>query len=481
MWCELLKTKYLRGTSLYNWHNNKRASHLWRGIMKTCSILRKGVKWTVGNGNNVNVWKDWWCGDKAFIDLESNTNQNLHNNCNVDNVSELLNSDGSWNEIKVHSLCTPNIASLILNNPPPDTLEMDSPLWKRSPAGSFNVSSVYNLILGETENEEDWNWLWRMRIPQNLEGFLWTVFHGKLLTNQMRLKRGLTDDPKCPNCCGVEDLSHLFRDCFKAKEVWLAICNQNWYRDMMKMPWLEWLESNAKNKKLFNDTISWQSVFTISLWKFWKNRNLMVFEQKSTPSQESFKFILDYSREIHQAFLHSISKTRPAFRIINWCLPPAGRLKLNTDGSRRVGGDGGFGGLIRDERGTWVCGYYGKLHSGTSLEAELWAVYKGLTIILQKGMNQVMIETNAEQVVQLLQEEPGDRCPFKNLVEDAQILLRGCDCSVQHVWKEGNLCADFLAKMGANQPEEILVMNDPPAELRELLVADMIGLGRMRT
>ncbi|XP_028093436.1 uncharacterized protein LOC114293550 [Camellia sinensis] len=61
-----------------------------------------------------------------------------------------------------------------------------------------------------------------------------------------------------------------------------------------------------------------------------------------------------------------------------------GRLKLYTDGSRRVGGDGGFGGLIRDERGTWVCGYYGKLHSGTSLEAELWAVYKGLTIILQK-------------------------------------------------------------------------------------------------
>ncbi|KAF5941256.1 hypothetical protein HYC85_022423, partial [Camellia sinensis] len=124
---------------------------------------RKGVKWTVGNGNNVNVWKDWWCGDKAFMDLESNTNQNLHNNCNIDNnVSELLNSDGSWNEIKVHSLCTPNIAFLILNNPPPGILEMDSPLWKGSPAGSFTVSSVYNLILGETENEEDWNWLWRM-------------------------------------------------------------------------------------------------------------------------------------------------------------------------------------------------------------------------------------------------------------------------------------------------------------------------------
>lgn len=66
-----------------------------------------------------------------------------------------------------------------------------------------------------------------------------------------------------------------------------------------------------------------------------------------------------------------------------------------------------------------------------------------------------LLQEDAEQVVQLLQEEPRDRCPFKNLVEDAQILLRGCDCSVQHVWKEGNLCADFLAKMGAKKWEPI--------------------------
>ncbi|KAL7196821.1 hypothetical protein ACSBR1_036770 [Camellia fascicularis] len=89
-------------------------------------------------------------------------------------------------------------------------------------------------------------------------------------------------------------------------------------------------------------------------------------------------------------------------------------------------------------------------------------------------------ETDAEQVVQLMHEEPGDKTPFKNLVQDAQILLRGCECSVQHVWKEGNLYADALAKMGANQPEDMLVFNEPPAELRCLLVLDVIGLSRER-
>ena len=61
----------------------------------------------------------------------------------------------------------------------------------------------------------------------------------------------------------------------------------------------------------------------------------------------------------------------------------------------------------------------------TSLEANLWAVYKGLTIILQRGFNQVILETDAEQVVYLLSEDLGERCPFWGIVEDARIIMRG--------------------------------------------------------
>ncbi|CAL5365392.1 unnamed protein product [Camellia sinensis] len=112
----------------------------------------------------------------------------------------------------------------------------------------------------------------------------------------------------------------------------------------------------------------------------------------------------------------------------------------------------------------------------TSLEAELWAVYKGLTIILQRGMNKVIIETDAEQVVQLLNEEPGAKCPFRGIVEDSRIILRGCECTVQHVRRGGNICADNLAKLGANQPLELLIVNEPPDEIRHALVADLLYL-----
>ncbi|GMP31155.1 hypothetical protein CsSME_00005487 [Camellia sinensis var. sinensis] len=91
-------------------------------------------------------------------------------------------------------------------------------------------------------------------------------------------------------------------------------------------------------------------------------------------------------------------------------------------------------------------------------------------------MDKVIIETDAEQVVQLLNEEPGTKCPFCGIVVDSRIILRGCECIVQHVRRGGNICADDLAKLGANQPLELLIVNEPPDEIRHALVADLLYL-----
>ncbi|KAL7167322.1 hypothetical protein ACSBR2_037900 [Camellia fascicularis] len=56
-----------------------------------------------------------------------------------------------------------------------------------------------------------------------------------------------------------------------------------------------------------------------------------------------------------------------------------GKLKLNTDGcSKSDPGQSGYGGLLRDEAGSWIGGYYGYLGNCTSLEAKLWRLYRGL-------------------------------------------------------------------------------------------------------
>lgn len=143
---------------------------------------------------------------------------------------------------------------------------LEIPSWillgrKGAPDGVFSVASAYTLIQGNPDLGADWTWLWKLRLPQKLKAFLWTILHGKLLTNHMRMKRGLTNDPTCPFCCKDEDITHLFRDCYKAKEVWFATFARIWCLDMLRKPWIDWLKSNARNKNHFSKDLSWYTVY----------------------------------------------------------------------------------------------------------------------------------------------------------------------------------------------------------------------------
>ncbi|KAF5932569.1 hypothetical protein HYC85_028740 [Camellia sinensis] len=167
--------------------------------------------------------------------------------------------------------------------------------------------------------------------------------------------------------------------------------------------------------------------------------------------------------------------------LISWSLPPPGKLKLNTDGSSKGDpSDGGFGGLIRDERGMWLCGYFGKLTNCTCIEVEIWALYRGLTIAFEKGYKDLSIESDSQYAIDMLKGNIEVFSPLRSLVEDSKFLIRRCGFSIQHVKREGNMSADGLAKMGVNQNEVLVVMEDPPEEIRGQLVADMVGQSYLR-
>ncbi|CAL5427518.1 unnamed protein product [Camellia sinensis] len=159
----------------------------------------------------------------------------------------------------------------------------------------------------------------------------------------------------------------------------------------------------------------------------------------------------------------------------------AGTLKLNTDGCSK--GDprqAGYGGLLRDEAGTWIWGYYGYLGHYSSVEAELWAIYRGLTILFQKGTMNVVIETDAAQVIDLIQNGPSHNSLFRALIEDTKFLLKRCTCTLGHTLREGNRVADMLANLGVAQTEHVVMLEDPPEAVRALVVEDMIGVSSVR-
>ncbi|MBA0727781.1 hypothetical protein Golax_000741 [Gossypium laxum] len=78
---------------------------------------------------------------------------------------------------------------------------------------------------------------------------------------------------------------------------------------------------------------------------------------------------------------------------------------LNTEGSVRH--DDGFavvGGFVRDHDGKWLVKFNRYLGSCTVFDTELWGILDGLTCLVDRGYNNIIIQSNNLDVVKNIQE-----------------------------------------------------------------------------
>jgi ribonuclease HI len=167
-------------------------------------------------------------------------------------------------------------------------------------------------------------------------------------------------------------------------------------------------------------------------------------------------------------------------RLIRWRFPACGKLKMNTDGSvinskDGSGGRAGFGGVIRDERGFCIMCFYGKLRDDCSiLQAELWAIYKGLKIIQSRDLSEVEIESDSKAAISLIKNVKNEN------MKAIRTMLLSMGCTLKHTLREGNRVADKLAKLGRDGDSNFVSFNTPRKEIRSLLDADVASAGFVR-
>ncbi|GMP83414.1 hypothetical protein CsSME_00037337 [Camellia sinensis var. sinensis] len=123
-----------------------------------------------------------------------------------------------------------------------------------------------------------------------------------------------------------------------------------------------------------------------------------------------------------------------------------------------------------------MIGFHGNLGTTTSKEAELWGVYRDLTIIFEKGMKKVIIKSDLEQLTNLIKGETCLTFPQRALPEDTKFLMEHCDCSLNHSRRKGNVCANTLVNMDVTKQDLLVVYEDPSNQLVNLLVADMVSI-----
>ena len=161
---------------------------------------------------------------------------------------------------------------------------------------------------------------------------------------------------------------------------------------------------------------------------------------------------------------------------VAWQKPPAGWMKLNTDGSA-LGNPGraGGGGVIRDHLGNWIKGFGHALRTTNSFMAELWALRDGLIMAKELGIPNLIVELDALSVINILSSDKP--CSIMEpLLSDCRNLFKAIpNKRIQHVYREANQCADALAKLGSSVVPPFFVFVEPPPVVAKVLALDAAG------
>lgn len=140
-----------------------------------------------------------------------------------------------------------------------------------------------------------------------------------------------------------------------------------------------WITMNVRSKMIWQG-LEWKSMFAVTLWTIWKDRNTAIFSNEVRSSNNVIWSIMHQARSIQTNNITlAKAKIGRVEHLINWTFPEDGWVKCNSDGACVEGGNRtACGGVLRDCSGSWVKGYMKYLGSSSVLAAELWGIYCGL-------------------------------------------------------------------------------------------------------
>jgi ribonuclease HI len=167
---------------------------------------------------------------------------------------------------------------------------------------------------------------------------------------------------------------------------------------------------------------------------------------------------------------------------IKWVAPPLGWFTLNTDGSS-LGNPGlaGGGGIICNHVGDWVGGFSRAIGITTSVQAELRALKDGLNLVIDLRILNLEIEMDYLVAVELVNSITIPNAFLSTIVTDCRSLLERFEsCSLKHIFREANSCADLFAKTGCDQLPNFISFSNAPAYVLEVLAFNVSSETRFR-
>ncbi|KAF6176119.1 hypothetical protein GIB67_000213 [Kingdonia uniflora] len=193
-------------------------STIWPGIKLAANINRPYMGWLVGNGANIEFWRDTWATRiplREYIEMP----QSLWKRCIV-RVRDFINSEG-WDiptNIRILLLALGINVIEIPCNPQ----KADKRIWKPDSYEKFTVRNTYETIRKKTNTAWWWKYTRRGSIHPKLGGFTWRLVNHILPLDDIVQKQGIHITFRCSLCrLQEESKTRLLLQCPSAANIWL--------------------------------------------------------------------------------------------------------------------------------------------------------------------------------------------------------------------------------------------------------------------
>jgi ribonuclease HI len=477
---QVLKAKYYPRGQLQDTVFSANASPAWQGVQHGLDLLKKGLIWRIGNGNQIRIWRDPWIPRPHTFRPVSK-----QRSCRLRRVSELLNGQGEWNMHLLHRYFKLADVEAISQMKPPSVQHEDVLSWAHTHTGVFTVKSAYWLameetnrpIRGATSGAPDgqraiWKSLWGCPAPRKVHIFAWRLATNSLATWENKMKRNMEVTDTCV-VCGVECEStyHTFCRCPLAVSLWSAMAEEWGLPDLADITntGSEWLLNLLDHK---SETM--RTMILMTLWRIWHVRNEVVHHKPAPTIESSKRFLCSYLESLisiksapnadvvkgktivsaHYSDKKEKQISPTADPLKKWCKPQPGTIKLNVDGSFNATlRNGGCGIVLRDDRGAIIFSACKHLdRCADPLEAELSACREGILKVQQADARPCIIEMDSAEAVTMIQEKRLNRSHVTFIVEEIKRLLQvRPSMELVAISRDLNSVSHLLANIGRSQ------------------------------
>jgi hypothetical protein len=253
--------------------------------------------------------------------------------------------------------------------------------------------------------------------------FLWKACTNILPRKENLYKCGIVSDLLCPICgLAPETVGHVLWSCLASKDVWLgnmvriqmSTCDENDFINIVE-----------KLMRRLGEEEMQQFVFMAR--QVWFRRNKFIFEDEFD-SLVSVNITAHEQLDLFEAA--EIQSTRSMMEVVTklemkWEKPPCGWLKLNWDASiEKNGRKMKVGIVIRDQEGALlVANCITKIGLTNPSVAEAMGAWQSASLINQLGLQKVIVEGDALQVIQDLQKKGPCWRKYGHLIDDVKNMI----------------------------------------------------------